>query len=361
MNEEDIREIRIDPIIPTESVLIATARNNRPKKKEQTYVFDRRSHVADCHFCQGNEEMTPEEILRMPAGKDWRIRVVKNLYPVFGDDRRPEEFSFGVQQVIDGYGRHEVIIDHHQHGISIHEMSISHLTMLLILYRDRIVQLYEADSNHRYVLVFKNFGPAAGGSIAHTHSQIIAMPIIPHNVEMELTNSQNYFQKKQRCIFCSLIDEATSYEATLYEGDSGKIRRKIDVGQYVVERSSLFIAIKPFASRYGWEVHILPLDHQHDYTSIGAVACEDLGRILRRVMARLDRVLGGVQYNFFLHSAPRDTRTEDFRESFHWHLEICPRTSIPNGFELGSGLVVNTISPEKAARQLREVDLTDMA
>ena len=357
MNEEDIREIRINPIIPTESVLIATARSGRPRKAEQPYVFDKRSHVADCHFCRGNEEMTPTEILHLPKGKDWQIRVVKNLYPVFGDDRRLKEFSFGTQQVIDGYGRHEVVIDHHLHGVSIHEMSLSHLTMLLGLYRDRMVQLYEADENHRYVLVFKNFGPAAGGSIPHTHSQVIAMPIIPHNVEMELTSSHNYFQKTQRCIFCSLIDEATSYEATLYEGDSEKIRRRIDVGQYVVERSSHFIAIKPFASRYEWEVHILPLDHQHDYTAMGSEACNDLGRILKRVMARLDRVLGGVQYNYFLHSSPRDARTENLRESFHWHLEICPRTTIPNGFELGSGLAVNTISPEKAARQLREVEL----
>ncbi|MBU0943704.1 MAG: DUF4931 domain-containing protein [Proteobacteria bacterium] len=359
MNKDDIREIRINPIIPTESVLIATARNSRPRKKEPPFIFDRRPHVADCHFCQGNEEMTPPEILRLPAGGDWQIRVVKNLYPVFADERNLEELSFGVQQVIDGYGRHEVIIDHSRHGISIHEMSISHLTRLFGLYRDRMAQLYETDKNHRYVLVFKNFGPAAGGSIPHTHSQIIAMPIVPYNVEAEVANSRSYFQKKQRCVFCSLIDEATSYEATLYERNSGKIRRKINVGQYVVERSKHFIAIKPFASRFEWEVHILPLVHQHDYTAIDNETCRDLGQIMKRVMARLEWVLGGVQYNYFLHSAPRDARAEDLQESFHWHLEICPRTSIPNGFELGSGLAVNTVSPEKAARQLREAEIAD--
>lgn len=128
----------------------------------------------------------------------------------------------------------------------------------------------------------------------------------------------------------------------------------------MVERSKHFIAIKPFASRFEWEVHILPLVHQHDYTAIDNETCRDLGQILKRVMARLEQVLGGVQYNYFLHSAPRDARAEDLQESFHWHLEICPRTSIPNGFELGSGLAVNTLSPEKAARQLREAEIADL-
>jgi UDPglucose--hexose-1-phosphate uridylyltransferase len=129
------------------------------------------------------------------------------------------------------------------------------------------------------------------------------------------------------------------------------------VGQYVIERGKKFIAIKPFASRFEWEIHILPLQHQADFTKVEDADLDDFAQVLQRSMARLDAVIGGAQYNFFLHSQPRNANDADCVNSYHWHLEICPRTSIPTGFELGSGLAVNTISPEEAAQQLREVVL----
>jgi UDPglucose--hexose-1-phosphate uridylyltransferase len=214
-------------------------------------------------------------------------------------------------------------------------------------------QLYSSNARLRYVFVFKNYGPAAGASIAHTHSQIIAMPVVPDNVQAEVDNSLRYYQKNQHCIFCALIDEALTFEAVLYDRESGEIRRKIDVGQFVIERGRKFIAIKPFASRFEWEMHILPLAHQSDFLNVTAEDIEDLARVLRRTMARLDAVLGNAQYNYFLHSLPHGTGYGDCHVSYHWHIKICPRTSIPSGFELGSGLFVNTIGPEAAAARLR--------
>lgn len=354
-----IREIRINPIVPSESVLVATARGMRPKKAEEPAPRDTRLHVDTCPFCRGNEDKTPPEIATYPDSPEWEIRIVENLYPVLGDDRNDSSFSFGLQQTIDGYGRHEVMIDHHQHGIALHEMSSDHLAMLFGAYRDRMEQLYASDERLRYVLVFKNFGPAAGGSIPHTHSQIIATPVIPENVAREVRNSHEFHDKNHQCIFCTLIDEALTFEATIYDRSSGEIRRKIDVGQYVVERGEKFIAIKPFASRYEWEVHILPLGHQHDFMQITPEDLQDLARVTRRTMARLDSVLGGAQYNYFLHSLPHDPRLAGNKTSYHWHLEICPRTSIPTGFELGSGLFVNTIAPEEAAERLRNAEIND--
>ncbi len=350
------REIRINPIVPTESVLVATARGMRPKQAEQAAPRDTRSHVDTCPFCTGNEDKTPPQISTYPNDEKWEIRIVENLYPVLGDDQPRSSFSFGLQQTIDGYGRHEVIIDHDNHGIGFHEMSVEHLAMLFGAYRDRIKELYESDDRLRYVLVFKNFGPAAGGSIPHTHSQIIATPVVPENVQSELQHSRNYFEKKHQCIFCSLIDEALTFEATVYDRESGEVRHRLDVGQYVIERTERFIAIKPFASRYEWEVHIFPLVHEADYQNITDEELDDLGGLMQRTMARLDAVLGGVQYNHFLHSLPRGV-DDKCTESYHWHLEICPRTSIPTGFELGSGLFVNTVSPEEAAKRLREVQI----
>ena len=358
-SRQGVREIRINPIVPTESVLIATARSMRPRQSEEPAPRDTRKHVPTCPFCRGNEDKTPPEILRRPESDAWEIRIVENLYPVLGDDRSQSNLVFGLQQAIEGYGRHEVIVDHHQHGIAVHEMSEEHLQNLFGVYQLRMGQLYASDPRLRYVLVFKNFGPAAGASMAHTHSQIIALPVVPQNLQDEVTNSRQYYQKHHHCIFCTLIDEALTFETTIYDRESGEVVRRINVGQYVVERGERFIAIKPFASRYEWEVHILPLHHQSDYLDASADDLADLARVMKRTMARLDAVIGGAQYNYFLHSRPRGKDWEDCHQSYHWHLEICPRTSIPTGFELGSGLFVNTISPEEAAEQLRNAELPD--
>ncbi len=354
-----VREIRINPIVPSQSVLVATARSMRPKKEEPPVPHDARPHVDACPFCRGNESKTPPPIAQIPASDDWQLRIVENLYPVLEDDREEPHFAFGLQQTIDGYGRHEVLIDHSSHGIRVHEMSEEHLVLLLSTYRGRMETLYHSDDRLKYVLVFKNFGPAAGASIGHTHSQIIAMPVVPDNVQAEVRNSTAYYQASHRCIFCGLIDEALTFEATLYDRESGEVRRKISVGQFVIERSERFVAIKPFASRYEWEVHILPLAHGADFLDADPEDLVDLARLFRRTMARLNTVLGGVQYNFFLHSLPHGEEYAGSALSYHWHIEICPRTSIPTGFELGSGLFVNTIAPEDAAEQLRSVALPE--
>ncbi|TDY01544.1 galactose-1-phosphate uridylyltransferase [Thiohalophilus thiocyanatoxydans] len=355
--EKAIREIRINPIVPSESVLIATARSMRPRKEEAPAPRDTRQHVETCPFCRGNEDKTPPELRRYEVAGEWAVRIVENLYPVLGDDRDKSGLVFGLQQAIDGYGRHEVIVDHYTHGIAVHEMAEEHLTTLFQAYQSRAAELYALDERLKYILIFKNFGPAAGASMAHTHSQLIALPVVPQNLQEELEHSRDHYKKHHHCIFCTLIDEALTFETTIYDRDSGKIVRRINVGQYVVERGERFIAIKPFASRYEWEIHILPLEHNSDFLETSAEDMADLARVLKRTMARLDAVIGGAQYNYFLHSRPSSDDYSDCRGSYHWHLEICPRTSVPSGFELGSGLFVNTISPEEAAEQLRTVEL----
>ena len=148
-----------------------------------------------------------------------------------------------------------------------------------------------------------------------------------------------------------------TFEVTIYNRESGEVRRKINAGQYVIEKTNKFIAIKPFASRFEWEVQIYPLFPQADFLNCTDEDLEEFALLLKRVMLRLNKVIGGAQYNYFLHSIPH---TEEFKlhlDSFQWHLEICPRTSIPTGFELGSGLFVNSVSPEEAAKQLRELEI----
>lgn len=358
-SDNGIREIRVNPIVPSESVLISTARGLRPRKKEEIPEQDPVAHVEKCPFCKGNESMTPPTIAAWPDETGWEVRVVENLFPVLSQDQKGSALHFGLQKVIDGYGRHEVVIDHHNHGIRLSDMSDTHVAAMFAMFRDRMRALYESDPRIKYVLLFKNFGAAAGASIAHTHSQIVAMPVVPENVVNELMHTRAYYQKYQQNIFHTLVDEALTFEATIYDRQSGEVRRKIDVGQYVVERGEFFIAIKPFASRFEWEVQIYPLLEQADFLDIEDNHLEDFARVLRRTMQRLNHVVGGVQYNFFMHSIPHANEYEDCQSSYIWHLEICPRTSIPTGFELGSGLFVSTVSPEDAAGQLRAVELPD--
>lgn len=356
-NIGELREIRINPIVPTESVLVSTARGLRPRKTEQPSAMTTESKVTNCPFCKGNEAQTPPTLENWPNEQEWQIRIVENLFPVLSDRKIAQNLSFGLQHVIDGYGRHEVVIDHGNHSIHVDEMSKQHLHALFKMYRDRMQVLYESDARIKYVLIFKNFGSAAGASIAHTHSQIVAMPVVHENVANELQHSHHHFQKFKQNIFSHLVDEALTFEATIYDRESGEVRRKISVGQYVIEKSKRFIAIKPFASRFEWEVQIFPLFPQADYLECSDEDLQDFALILKRTMQRLNKVIGGAQYNYFLHSIPHGDEFSKHHDSYQWHLEICPRTSIPTGFELGSGLFVSTVSPEDAARELREVEL----
>lgn len=356
-SQQGIREIRINPIVPSESVLVSTARGLRPRKEEAPVERDAREHVDKCPFCTGNEDKTPPTIAAWPSEENWQVRVVENLFPVLSPQQSGNALNFGLQKVIDGYGRHEVVIDHPNHGIQVGEMDVAHIEGIFAMFRDRMQEIYASDSRIKYVLVFKNYGAAAGASIAHTHSQIVAMPVVPENVVNELTYTRQYFQKHHQNIFHTLVDEALTFEATIYDRESGEVRRKIDVGQYIIERGKYFIAIKPFASRFEWEVQILPLIDQADFLDIKDEHLNDFATVLKHTMQRLNHVLGGVQYNFFLHSLPHSPEWDDCRESYVWHLEICPRTSIPTGFELGSGLFVSTVSPEDAAEQLRAIEV----
>ncbi len=355
----ELREIRINPIVPTESVLVSTARGLRPRKDEKPFETKTGYRVEKCPFCKGNEDKTPPTLTSWPpeGEGEWSIRIVENLFPVLSDRQISQNLRFGLQHVIDGYGRHEVVIDHDNHSIHVDHMSQEHLHALFKIYRDRMQMLYNSDARIKYVLVFKNFGPAAGASIAHTHSQIVAMPVVPENVANELQHSNAHYQKFNQNIFSHLVDEALTFEATIYDRDSGEVRRKVDVGQYVIEKTKRFIAIKPFASRFEWEVQIFPLFPQADYLECSDDDLEDFAWLLKRTMLRLNNVIGGAQYNYFLHSIPHGDEFAKHKDSYQWHLEICPRTSIPTGFELGSGLFVSTVSPEDAAQQLREVEI----
>ena len=212
-------------------------------------------------------------------------------------------------------------------------MPLKSVEDLLLAFHKRITVLKE-DPRYKYVLVFKNEGDAAGASLEHTHSQLIALPIVPHLVEEELLQSRQYFEYKERCIFCDIIHQESE--------DKGRVTSENDK----------FIALAPFAPRSPFEIIILPKQHESSFVPDSGFA--DLAQILQQTLKQMDKVLDLPPYNFMIHTSPFKNETNDY---YHWHIEIKPKLTKIAGFEWGSGFHINPTSPEIAAKFMREAQI----
>jgi UDPglucose--hexose-1-phosphate uridylyltransferase len=331
-------ELRKDPVVGR-WVIISTERSRRPTS------FTPASHEKTgdfCPFCPGHEDKTPPEVwAHRPGGgaantPDWQVRVVPNKFPALqiegGLDRRGE----GLYDKMHGVGAHEVVIEGPGHGLDLADLPVEHLEKVLTAYRERCLDLHR-DKRFRYVLIFKNHGPAAGATLEHTHTQLIATPIIPLILQEELEGSRRYFELKERCIFCDIVAQET---------DENNGRR-------VVSLTDHFLAIEPFAPRFPFETWILPRRHNASFPSMNDPAeIHDLAAILKDTLTRLNKALDRPPYNFVVHTAPV---AEGNVDHYHWHLEIMPKLTRVAGFEIGSGFYINPTPPEDAAQYLREI------
>ncbi|HEX7077704.1 MAG TPA: galactose-1-phosphate uridylyltransferase [Candidatus Eisenbacteria bacterium] len=330
-------ELRKDPIVGR-WVIIATERARRPSD------FNGTSGLGDektpCPFCPGNERYTPPEVLadrapgRPPNGEGWSTRVVPNKFPALqvegGLDRRGE----GIYDRMNGIGAHEVIIETTRHERELSELSIAEIVRVLRAYRERIVDL-KNDLRFRYILVFKNHGEAAGATLEHGHTQLIATPIIPMVVQEELEGSLQHYRLKERCVYCDIVDQ------------------ELKDGRRVVTQNAGFLAIEPFAPRFPFETWILPKRHHSAFEETADAELPALAGALRETLGRLRLALNRPHYNFLIHSAPcRDPRLD----YYHWHLEIMPRLTKVAGFEWGTGFYINPTPPEEAALYLRSIE-----
>jgi UDPglucose--hexose-1-phosphate uridylyltransferase len=296
-----------------------------------------------CPFDEGNEHTTPPEITSyrkagtLPNSPGWWLRVVPNKFPALiieGDLNREGE---GLYDKMHGIGAHEVIIETPEHQETLSTMTNGRFADVLRVYRDRIADLTN-DPRFRYILIFKNQGKAAGASLEHSHSQLIALPIVPEVVIEEMRGSQIYHGYKERCVFCDII------------------RQELASGRRVVTENEHFVALAPFASRTPFETWILPKKHFSSYPNLKEEFFPDLARLFSETLRRLDQALNRSPYNFMLHTLPL---REPHSESYHWHFEIVPKLTRIAGFEWGSGFYINPTPPEEAARYLREVELAE--
>ena len=330
-------ELRKDPIIGR-WVIISTERGKRPSEFEFTQTPVKEGF---CPFCPGNESKTPPEILayRKDGGArnapGWHIRVVPNKYPalkVEGDLNREGD---GVYDKMNGIGAHEVIIETPDHRESLSTIPAAQFEEVLWAFRDRIIDL-KKDQRLRYVLIFKNHGEAAGASLEHSHSQLIALPIIPKRVSEELDGALEYYNFKERCIFCDII------------------RQEIMQGIRVVAENQDFIALSPYAPKSPFEIWVMPKAHESAFENCQKHHYENLSLIFSEVLKRMDKVLNFPPYNFILHAAPLKNGASQY---YHWHFEIMPKLAKVAGFEWGSGFYINPTPPEEATKFLRDVKL----
>jgi UDPglucose--hexose-1-phosphate uridylyltransferase len=337
-------EFRKDPIAEN-WVIIAEERGQRPQ--DFSVESNESQETAEfCPFAAGNEDMTPPEIYaaRPPGSKhsEWQLRVVPNKYPALAIEGKLNREGVGSFDRMNGIGAHEVVIETPEHNLQLPDYSLEQMERVIEAYQARMLDLRK-DQRFRYILVFKNHGEKAGASLAHPHSQVIALSVTPQRVKEQLKGAREHFIRKKRCIFCDIL------------------REEIQSGDRIVYADSDFVVWSPFAARFPFEMWILPREHSHDFAQISRDKREKFAAILQDVVAKLNEALQTPPYNFIINTSPnpnsqssRPGHFSTIEEDYHWHLEIIPRISSMAGFEWGTGFYINSTPPEEAARFLRE-------
>ncbi len=297
-----------------------------------------------CPFCAGNEAATPPEVFAIrnpgssPNGPGWSVRVVPNSQPRLRIEGELGRRAEALHDLMNGVGAHEIIAETARHDRNLHELEVGEISDVIKAYIARIVDL-ERDARVRYVLIFKNYGVGAGAhSISHSISHLMALPITPRVIKTKLMIARDYFARKERCIYCDVLQQEST----------GRKR--------VIAENEDFLAFAPFASRFPFEMLVLPRVHNSTFSQTGPGQIENLARILRDVLQKLDQRLDGPPYNLSLHDRPfprpREGYWKTIEEDFHWHIEILPQVFHITGFEWASGFFYNPVPPEAAARYL---------
>jgi UDPglucose--hexose-1-phosphate uridylyltransferase len=330
-------ELRKDPVLGR-WVIISTERAKRPKDFKST-AEKKVVPPESCPFCPGNEAATPAEIMAYrandlkPNTPGWTLRVIPNKFPALlieGDINRRGE---GIYDRMNGIGAHEVIIETSDHSMDLADLKIEPFRDVIYAYQERMLDL-KKDQRLRYTMVFKNFGAAAGASLEHSHSQLIATPIVPKRVMEEMDGAKRYYGYRERCIFCDIVVQET------------KTRKRL------ISENNSFILICPFAPRFPFETWILPRNHISNFEDATKTELDDLASILKDCLLRMKKALNTPPYNYVIHTTPITLRGIEF---YHYHLEIIPVLTHIAGFEWGTGFYINPTSPEESASYLKNI------
>lgn len=323
-----------------EWIVVATERAKRPHDfRAKGSRADLPASEESCPFCPGHEAMTPPEIMAYRSGDQangpgWWVRVTPNKYPALipeGSLERKGEAGFF--RKMDGVGRHEVVIESPRHDVCIPLMNDSQVEEILWAYRERFLAL-QHDPRIRLIIIFKNHGLGAGTSVQHPHSQIIATSVVPLNIRNKLYEAARYYDEHGRCVYCDMVNE------------------EMREGKRIVDETEAFVVYHPFASRCPFETWIVPKAHEACFALMTPNDSKQLARTLKATWGRLHEALNDPDLNYVIHTR---RSVHEVSESYHWHLQILPRLTNPAGFELGSGIYINTALPEETAAFLSGV------
>lgn len=326
-----------------EWVIIAPERlKGKPLQPETNALLDTHPEYApDCPFCPANEERFPHVEVDRLASADahgpWRVRAIENKYKIFQHYEgatAPAEFERrGIYHVAAGCGDHELVLEHPVHNKTLATMTQAEAQDVIAMYLRRFRALRD-NPNNLLTIMFKNHGPKSGASQLHSHCQILSSRVVPNHVRYLLEEATRYFDAQGTCVFCRMLD---------YE---------LSEGTRVVYENERFAAYAPFAQPVPYEVHLFPKAHDSLFEDMGDQEAADFAECLRITMRKLYVALSNPDFNLIMRNPPRHLSGVPF---YHWHLRVVPHTRMPGGFERGSRIMVNVVSPETSARALRDV------
>jgi len=327
-------------------VIISKKRKRRPSD----FAFDGfENENIESPFIYGNEHKTPDEIYAVrndssvPNTPGWQVRVVPNKYNALDIEKEPKKIRFGLYDTIDGCGAHEVIIDTPKFPSSIYDFSTPEIVVLLETIAVRIADLGR-DLRLKYILPFKNNGPFSGATIAHPHTQIMALPFLPHTTETEMLRCKTYYAEHSRSLLEDLAQE------------------ELIVKSRIVFKSENFLAFCPFASSHPFAINIMPVSQKNDFLNLDTARRQELADLLRETITRLGHAIDKASFNIVFRLKPPVREDERDYNLYHlidnyygWRIELTPRLLLEGGFELGSSVHINSVPPEEAAEFLRNV------
>jgi len=323
-------------LVTKDWVIIATERAKRPedfKKKEKSKIT-LPEFESTCPFCPGNEKkMSPDETLRIEKNGNWQVRIIPNKFPALSKTGERIRTVDGIKRKLTGVGLHEVVIETPLHNLTTALLPLDDVRNIIKSYKMRYNEMLN-DKRIEMIIIFKNHGEAAGTSLIHPHSQIVATPVVPAQVRERFNDAQKYFDENFECVYCKILSE------------------ELKDGSRIVLETKHFVAFIPYAALSPFHLWIYPKKHYSSFGDISEDEVSDLAVNLQTTLKKYYYGLDDPDFNYVIRSAPADLKNLDF---FHWYISIVPRITKTAGFELGSGMFINSSLPENDAKFLRDV------